>query len=397
MDRMPIDTLPRADIGRRTMRLLAPLAALVLITPVLLTACAESDDAEAASVDVVEEDIRGLQPGEQVPEVPGEVVWLNSAPGPFLEDGSVVLLDFWSYSCADCLRSLDAVADWHQRYEEHGLIVIGVHAPAFRFEEGAEELQHAVTEHGIRYPIAQDNDHALWTAFENEAWPARYVLGADGTVAHRFVGEGGYADTESAIRSALEAAGHDLSMVAPRYAAPPQDVGESTPATRDLYFGYRHNYHPSGVYAAEPDYYTAPEEPLPFADPGPPREDGLWYAQGMWRLDEDALVHVREPGATPGYVAFEFRAQTVTLVMGSTTASPLDVSVQLDDLPVPAEFAGRDVRWNRDGQSIVTVDKPRIYYVVELPAAASHSMRISADEEGLSLFLASFGAGIEGP
>ncbi|MEX2375336.1 MAG: redoxin domain-containing protein, partial [Dehalococcoidia bacterium] len=203
---MPLDRPLLASTTWHTACRFAPLMALMLIVLILLTACSDIDDAEAGAIEALDDDTGGLQPGEQVPDLTGDVVWLTSVPAnlppdfpaDLLESGNVVLIDFWSYSCADCLRSLDAVADWHRRYTPHGLTVVGVHAPAFGFEESPEEVQQAMEEEGVHYPVVQDNDHAVWTAFENEAWPARYVLGADGTVVHRFVGEGGFAATESA-------------------------------------------------------------------------------------------------------------------------------------------------------------------------------------------------------
>jgi thiol-disulfide isomerase/thioredoxin len=144
----------------------------------------------------------------QAPEITGIEQWLNSDPLSLSGlRGKVVLVDFWTYSCINCLRTLPHVARWHDKFRDRGLVVIGVHTPEFGFEKLTRNVQAAIGRHGITYPVAQDNRYATWKAFDNEYWPATYLIDRNGHVVLKHVGEGGYEETERAIEALLDTKG----------------------------------------------------------------------------------------------------------------------------------------------------------------------------------------------
>ena len=341
----------------------------------------------------------GLVAGEAAPEFVGTQEWFNSEPltlEGLLGAGQVVLVDFWTYSCVNCQRTLPYVREWNAKYGDLGLTIVGVHTPEFRFEEDAGNVRNAILEAGIQYPVVQDNDRKTWRAFDNRVWPAKYLIGADGKVFYRHFGEGAYDETEEAIRAALEAAGRDVSDVKIGGLTEPALDGEMQGMTRELYFGYERNYSATGVYAAQDEYYGQPDTVIDFVDPGPPRKPNVWYAQGLWNNSDQAMVHLRDTDTYEDYIAFEFTARAVNPVFSAPSAGAT-VVIELDGAPLTAEQAGPDVDWDEMGRSIVRIDDPRMYRVVELPERDTRTLTIRSSERGLSLYSVTFGSYVEGP
>lgn len=143
------------------------------------------------------------------PEFTGINNWLNSAPLTMKDlKGKVVLVDFWTYSCINCLRTLPHVTKWHNKYKDQGLVVVGVHTPEFAFERSTSNVQTAARRFGVSYPIAQDNQYATWNAYRNQYWPASYLIDRNGRIQHQHFGEGGYEEMEAAIRTLLQRSGN---------------------------------------------------------------------------------------------------------------------------------------------------------------------------------------------
>lgn len=142
----------------------------------------------------------------KAPEFTGIEKWLNSEPLTVAgQRGKVVLIDFWTYTCINCIRTLPHVRQWHEKYRDKGLVVVGVHTPEFAFEKSTGNVQAAIKRFGIGYPVAQDNAYATWNAWRNQYWPAIYLIDAEGNVVYKHFGEGNYAETEAAIQKALAA------------------------------------------------------------------------------------------------------------------------------------------------------------------------------------------------
>ncbi len=357
----------------------APLMLVVL----LATACANPLLTES------------VKPGESAPEVRGITAWFNSEPRTLAGEraaGRVVLVDFWTYTCVNCLRTLPHLQDWHRKYADRGLTIIGVHSPEFDFEKVPANVERASRDLGVTWPVALDASFDTWGAFDNSAWPAKYLVAADGRITYRHFGEGDYEETEQAIREALERAGHRVDDIpVGGVAARPFDAGSAN-ATRELYGGYARNYAQTGVYAGQRSYYTGGRdvEQL-YGAPQPERwEDGKWYLDGLWRNEFEAIVHARESAGFEDFLGLSFTGRSANIVLGAP-ATPFEVRVELDGRPLRADEAGADVTV-RDGRAILTVDEARMYRVVNLPAPGEHALVFRAASSEFAMFAMTFGA-----
>lgn len=242
-----------------------------------------------------------------VPAFTGITAWLNTPGGRGLTTadlkGKVVLVDFWTYSCINCQRSLPHVEAWNAAYAPLGLTVVGVHTPEFAFEHDVTNVRSAIAQLGVRYPVAVDNNIATWNAFDNSYWPAEYLIDANGEVRHLAIGEGGYSQTETLIRELLKAA-H------PNVVLPPQtDVPDKTPTTAltpESYLGY--HYGDQNLWGEEvtPDVATVYSE-----TPGQP--PNTFAFGGTWTIGSEAAV--AGPGAS---LTLRFQARDVYLVLGGS-------------------------------------------------------------------------------
>ena len=286
----------------------------------------------------------------------GATRWLNSQPlTPEGLRGRVVLVDFWTYTCVNWLRTLPYVRAWATKYAEAGLTVVGVHTPEFGFEHDLDNVVAQSRNLAVDYPVVVDNDYGVWSAFDNRFWPALYLADAEGRLRYHHFGEGEYAMAEMAIQQLLLEAGADdvdqeLVMVEPRGLEVAADW--RTLRSPETYLGYAQ----STGFASEtrarfgrPHHYTAaPRLPLNY-----------WDLSGTWTVAEHAAV-LDEPG---GRVAFAFAARDVNLVMGPAAgAGPIPFRVFLDGAAVDGA-AGTDVA--ADGRG--TLDEQRTYQLVRQP------------------------------
>jgi thiol-disulfide isomerase/thioredoxin len=368
---------------------------------------ADASDDEDRAEEVTPEEIQqlyglnpGLQLGRQIPHFDGLTGWLNSpelTSEQLVADGRVVLVDFWTYTCVNCLRTLPFIKDWHEKYAEHGLVVLGVHAPEFEFEEEPANVLNAVSRQGIEYPVAQDNEMHTWRAFFNNVWPAKYLFSSDGELVYRHFGEGAYAEAELEIRSALEAAGADLSGIEVGGVEEPQFDPDVIGITRELYGGYQRNLSNEGIYAGQEEYYRGIDRVAEYVD-DQPHGHQQWYLQGEWRNERESIQHARRTENLEDWLAFRFLARSVNVVMhpGDGEAGAYDVVVELDGRPLVEEEAGADIHFDAQGRSIITVDEPRMYAVIELPELGDRELKLLSDSEHFGMFAVTFGAYLEG-
>ena len=282
--------------------------------------------------------------------------------------GRVVLVDFWTYTCINCIRTLPEVTAWDERYRDRGLTVVGVHTPEFPFEREAGNVADAIAQNGIHYPVAQDNDYGTWDAYANQYWPAKYLIDAHGRVRYVHFGEGEYGETEAAIRELLAEAGHRPGA----HAKANVETASAQVTTPESYLGAgRALRFVNGSISPGTQDFTAS------ADEVPP--DGLAY-QGRWRIrleDATAVAGAR--------LDLNFGARKVFLVLGSRGGEPRPLRVLLDGKPLPRRFAGTDVH---DG--VATVDRQRLYRLVELPSAQRHVLTLEF-APGISGYAFTFG------
>ena len=332
-------------------------------------------------------------------EVVGLGRWFNSEPftiGQQLSRGNVVLIDFWTYSCINCVRTLPYLRDWHDKYAEHGLVILGVHRPEFDFEHSAANVEAAIERLDVTWPVSQDNDSRTWRAFNNRYWPAKYLFDTTGKVAHTRFGEGAYLQFEEEIRAALTRAGSDVSAIPLGQGDQARDADDRRRQTRELYGGY---WRIRGTYAAQDEYYLGTDREVEYEDidDASEREHNKWYVHGLWRNEREAIVHARETTDLEDYFAFLFRARSVNVVLEPPPGQSYDVYITIDGRPLSADEAGSDVVFDADGNSLIRVDEPRHYAIVELPEFGEHDLRLASNSDQFGVFALTFGSYLEGP
>jgi thiol-disulfide isomerase/thioredoxin len=307
--------------------------------------------------------------------------WLNSQPltSESLR-GKVVLINFWTYTCINWRRQLPYVRAWQEKYKDQGLVVIGVHAPEFEFEKNMANVRWATANMNIDYPVAIDNTHTVWRAFDNQAWPALYFLDAQGRVRHRVLGEGGYEESEKVIQSLLREAGAaDVS----REPVAVNAIGAEAPADwTDL---------------RSPENYVGLERTENFASPGGATPDtphvyrspdslrlNEWALSGEWTVRKDAVALSKRNGS----IVYRFHARDLHLVMGPPRGgAPVKFRVTVDGQP-PGAAHGVDV----DDQGNGTASEQRMYSLVrQTGQVADRDFVIEFLDDGAEAFAFSFG------
>ncbi|MDA1216530.1 MAG: redoxin domain-containing protein, partial [Chloroflexi bacterium] len=342
--------------------------------------------------------------GNLAPEFEGNASWINSEPLVMSDlRGKVVLVDFWTYTCVNCIRTFPYLVDWNAKYADKGLVIVGVHTPEFEFEKDRENVIRATEEHGIEYPVAQDNEFETWRNYENNAWPAKYLTDANGVVRYTHLGEGAYDEAEAEIRKLLIEAGADLSGIeagtdpGPEFDSRAYGSGDlNTRITRELYGGTLRNFTINGQYVADPAYYAATDAVTTYID-NFDHKNHFFYLQGPWLNGTESVIHARRTETFEDFVALKFYAASVNAVINPyQTTEPFEVEVTMDGNSLKANEAGADVIVE-GGRSYFVVDEPRMYQVVELPDFGGHELDLSAKSEGFALFAFTFGAYAEGP
>ncbi len=306
------------------------------------------------------------------PDFTGNQRWFNTPRGAPLTlaglRGRVVLIDFWTYTCINCLRTLPELKALDARYRGQGLTIVGVHTPEFAFERDAGNVADAIAQNGLRYPVAQDNAYKTWDAWGNSSWPASYLIDARGHVRYTHVGEGDAEQTEAAIRALLQEKGDARLGAAARLPA------GALPDSRDTRETYVGSSRAEGWVAPRPSPRTTSYPPAG----GVPHDS--FALRGQWAVTPESA----KAGAGAGIDA-NVMARHVYLVMSSDGDQPRTVRVLLDGRPVTAPAAGADVR---DGR--LTVRRQRLYSLVDLPATSQHRLGLRLPP-GVSAFAFPFG------
>ncbi|RQS68165.1 cytochrome c biogenesis protein DipZ [Burkholderia sp. Bp8963] len=319
-----------------------------------------------------------------LPALDGAVQWLNSPPLTVASlRGKVVLVDFWTYSCINCLRTLPYIQAWAHKYAPYGLVVIGVHAPEFAFERDIGNVRKAVHDLGIDYPVAIDNRYAIWRAFGNEYWPAHYFIDAQGRIRRHHFGEGEYVESERAIQALLAEAGHPEALNVPIGSAAANAKGAMAAADNadirspETYVGYARAEDfasPGGVVRDAAHRYDAPARP------------GLndWGFAGSWQVGaEDATL-----AAPAGRIVYRFHARDLHLVLGpNANGKPVRFRIALDGA-APGDAHGADV----DAQGYGTVTGQRLYQLVRQQGPiADRTFSIEFLDSGVHAYSFTFG------
>jgi cytochrome c biogenesis protein CcdA/thiol-disulfide isomerase/thioredoxin len=316
-----------------------------------------------------------------LPSLDGAVQWLNSPPltAQGLK-GKVVLVDFWTYSCINCLRTLPYVKAWAEKYRDQGLVVIGVHAPEFAFERDVGNVTKAMKDLGINYPVAIDNDYKIWRAFNNEYWPAHYFADAQGRIRYHHFGEGNYAESERVIQQLLREAGAAkvadglINADAQGVQLAPDMNAVQSPET---YLGYQRAEH------FVPADSLAPDKVAAYSPPSQPSLND-WGLEGKWNVGSEQATLA----APAGRIVYRFHARDLHLVLGpGADGKPVRFKVTLDG-QMPGDAHGTDVA--PDGTGVVT--EQRLYQLVRQPGdVADRTFSIEFLDPDVSAYAFTFG------
>jgi len=295
--------------------------------------------------------------------------WLNSKPLTLNDlKGKVVLVDFWTYTCINCIRTLPYVEKWYEKYKDNGFVVVGVHTPEFEFEKDTDNVKKAIKDFGLTYPIMQDNNYATWKAYSNNYWPAHYLIDKDGTIRYTSFGEGEYDTTEKNIQTLLEEAGAtvDSSIENPTY-----KIEAQTPET---YIGYKR----SESFVSFADLHRDMNYTYKLPNSVPQDYFGL---SGNWTIGADQAK--AQEGST---LVLSFQAKNVYLVMRPQNKLPGKVKVYLDGNVISNEDAGEDIK-----EGIIIVDSDRLYKLVKFNKSETHQLKLEFEDNNVEVYAFTFG------
>ena len=377
---------------------ISELAALVEANPPPETA--ETEPEPTAAVE------RERAEGPLAAEPVGISGWINSDPLTLEQlRGKVVLVDFWTYTCVNCIRTFPYLKLWHSRYADDGLVILGIHTPEFEFEKDYYNVLEATEENGIAWPVAQDNDFETWKAYNNRYWPAKYLIDQDGVIRYDHFGEGHYAVTEQEIRKLLEEAGADLSddMEFPEDQSLDPAFLNTMEAvvTPELYAGYHRNVNSifAGLrpYVIQEVYYQSADSVGNFVAPLD-LEPHFIFFHGTWEVGREHIRHGRATQSHEDFLALKYSAKSVNAVLTSHSGEPYQVRITLDGDYLTEENKGADIHIGEDGESYLMVDQPRLYEIIDSPTyTQEQQLRMSSNSSNFGLFAFTFGVYSEGP
>jgi len=315
---------------------------------------------------------------DAMPEFAGIEAWLNSDPLTAAKlKGKVVLIDFWTYSCINCIRTLPYVTSWHEKYKDKGFTVVGVHTPEFAFEKEEKNVRDAIKRHDITYPVALDNDYATWNAYDNHYWPAHYLFDAQGRLRYVHFGEGKYDETERNIQALLKEAGQDAEMAVTEAVETPDFNKVASPET---YLGYGRMQYLGSVEEVARNAagtYSVAKNP----------ELNRFYFGGTWKVEEERAIPSKD-----AKLVYRYSASTANLVMSGADGPALRVDVTLDGKPVPDAFRGEDLNVDEAGKTYLLVKEERLYEITDGHGTyGQHVLELSFPEPGTSAYAFTFG------
>jgi thiol-disulfide isomerase/thioredoxin len=332
----------------------AALAVIAGVSVYVATTVDPTDIARTGDLSVIE---------NSVPSVTAARGWLNSPPLARADlAGKVVLYDFWTYSCINCQRTLPHLRALYDRYKGDGLVIIGVHSPEFDFEKDHDNVARAVERYGVTWPVALDDDMAIWNAFGNQYWPEEYLTDRDGRLRAVRYGEGAYDDKENDVRTLLGVAAN-----APRAAPAGADQIVTAALTPEIHFGLLFG---GASLSSSPEPLTAGTQTYSVPDPVP---EDRYALSGSWTTTDQG-IETKDLNST---LVLRYQGAEVNLVAGTSGGAPIDVAVELDGAPL----------------TTLTVLDDDLYHVVTNGSSGYHTLRFRPRAAGLQAFAFTFGAG----
>jgi thiol-disulfide isomerase/thioredoxin len=325
----------------------------------------------------------------KAPDFDGATHWINSKPLRFADlQGKVILVDFWTLSCINCIRTFPYLKAWDEKYRDQGLVIIGVHAPEFAFEQSTERVKEAVAQFGLLYPIAIDNNQAIWAGFSNHWWPHKYLIDSNRKIRNEWIGEGAYDEVERAIQRLLaETRGGPLP--AGRVTVEAEPVDTRSIRTPEIYFGYSFvsdfgtfalGNQTMGQLRDETIAYTMPDMAQ--------MAENFFYLSGNWKLQPEKTELMESEAAQ---IILSYEAKTVNMVADPSGRTAI-VYVLRNGQPLDRAVAGADVQFDERGRSYVEVDRGRMYRLINDPGGyGRHRIHLQTQTKGFSIYTLTFG------
>lgn len=318
------------------------------------------------------------------PEFPQDVAWLQGGPLAMRElRGKVVLIDFWTYSCVNCIRTISHVKRWHEMYAKDGLVIVGVHTPEFAFEKNEENVRRAIERFGVTYPIVQDNDYTIWKRYANRSWPRKFLVNKDGIIVYDHAGEGAYAATELAIQEELRKMGvKELPAIGPDGSMGGKLCYRTTGET---YFGFLRG-------KIENACDVLPGEELACTDDVRMQNEGAVTLHGHWKIYPEFVEHARAVSGTGEYIRLQYSAYAINVVCEVPEGRSARLEILHNQQPVVKEMRGEDIEVDDHGRTWVTITDPRMYSLIQSKTYHQGSLRIGISSEGVRVYAATYGS-----
>ena len=320
----------------------------------------------------------------KAPDFVGIDKWINSEPLKIEQlRGKVVLVDFWTYTCINCIRTLPYLKEWDKKYRDQGLVIVGVHTPEFDFEKKYDNVLKAVNDYQLKYAVAQDNNYATWSVYQNRYWPHKFLIDIDGYIRYDHIGEGNYDETEKMIQLLLKErmerinknSGINTNISKPKEAIEINPYGVGTP---EIYFGYqfsRGNFgNPEGL---------KPDQVIDYKLPSSAKANNVYLA-GQWKNNADNM----ELASDNGEILLIFQAKFVNIVAGSENSSK--AFVYLDNDFVNEKNKGADVVIE-ENKSVSSIKEFKLYNLASAENYDIHAIDIKVDGKGFKIFTFTFG------
>jgi thiol-disulfide isomerase/thioredoxin len=337
---------------------------------------------------------------EETPQAPSQpspsfvsngITWVNSPPLTMAKlRGQVVLIDFWEYTCINCIRTFDTNKKWYDRYHRFGFQIVGVHDPEFNIAFSVKNAREAIKRFGLSYPIVVDDDRLIWNAYHSNSWPNRYLIDAKGYVRYHRAGEGGDSAVETAVQQLLREAHPNLTFPASDTIPPPENAfspacGITTP---EMYVG---DWYGRGILANPEGYRLGKtvDYQLPSAV-----EDGRVVLEGRWQTYHDGVTYrgkKSKKGTAGGELEMRYHARELYSVINVSRGHPERLYISQDGSNLTNQNKGVDVQLDSHGGSYIEVREPRMYYLVSNPVFGSHVVVLTPTAPGITINSFTFG------
>jgi len=349
----------------------------------------------------------GGEVGDLAPEFGGIAAWINGDPLTMEElRGKVVLIDFWTYTCINCIRTYPFLKQWYSRYTDDGLVIVGVHSPEFDFEKDFDNVVEATQVNALDWTMAQDDDFVTWRSYSNRFWPAKYLIDKDGVVRYTHFGEGGYAETEDVIRELLAEAdpafsGNSQPLPEDQTIDPGFLVARDAEVTRELYGGYERGESDrvfgQGGYVQQMQYFESKDRVSEFTISNDPLPHKLNF-QGAWHIGPESSTHGRMTESFEDYLSLVYSATSVNAVLTSDSGEPYKVRITVNDEYLTEKNKGTDIIIGDDGESYLWVTAPSLYNVISNDSYVwRENLKMSSNSPDFRLFAFTFGVYATGP